>query len=198
MQWEALAPLLLTSLAVMGTPGPATISLTAVGSSFGVRRSLPYLAGIVAGTTIVLLAVATGITAALLAVPAMHVVLLAVSVAYILWLAYHVATAPPLSAQSSSSDAPSLEGGLLLGAANPKAWLAIAAVFAAAELADAASVDAAAKVAVLTVMIVVINAGWLIAGASLAPLLREPRRARMINIALAITLVGATAYATVP
>jgi threonine/homoserine/homoserine lactone efflux protein len=198
MQWGALAPLLLTSLAVMGTPGPATISLTAVGSSFGVRRSLPYLAGIVAGTTIVLLAVATGITAALLAVPAMHALLLAVSVAYILWLAYHVATAPPLSAQSSSSDAPSLAGGLLLGAANPKAWLAIAAVFAAAELADAASVDAAAKVAVLTVMIVVINAGWLIAGASLAPFLREPRRARMINIALAITLVGATAYATAP
>jgi threonine/homoserine/homoserine lactone efflux protein len=51
---------------------------------------------------------------------------------------------------------------------------------------------------VLTVVIVVINASWLIAGASLAPLLREPRRARMINVALAITLVGATAYATVP
>jgi threonine/homoserine/homoserine lactone efflux protein len=198
MHWEALAPLLLTSLAVMGTPGPATISLTAVGSSFGVRRSLPYLAGIVAGTTIVLLAVATGITAALLAAPAMHAVLLAVSVVYILWLAYHVATAPPLSAQSSSSDAPSLAGGVLLGAANPKAWLAIAAVFAAAELADAASVDAAAKVAVLTVLIVVINAGWLLAGASFAPLLREPRRARVINVTLAVILVGATAYATVP
>jgi threonine/homoserine/homoserine lactone efflux protein len=197
MHWGALAPLLLTSLAVMGTPGPATISLTAVGSSFGVRHSLPYLAGIVAGTTIVLLAVATGITAALLAVPAMHALLLAVSVAYILWLAYHVATAPPLSAQSSS-DVPSLAGGLLLGAANPKAWLAIAAVFAAAELADAASIDAAAKVLVLTAMIVLINAGWLIAGASLAPLLRQPRRARMINVALAITLVGATAYAIVP
>jgi threonine/homoserine/homoserine lactone efflux protein len=197
MHWEALAPLLLTSLAVMGTPGPATISLTAVGSSFGVRRSLPYLAGIVAGTTIVLLAVATGITAALLAAPAMHAVLLAVSVVYILWLAYHVATAPPLSAQSSS-DAPSLAGGVLLGAANPKAWLAIAAVFAAAELADAASVDAAAKVAVLTMLIVVINAGWLLAGASFAPLLREPRRARVINVTLAVILVGATAYATVP
>jgi threonine/homoserine/homoserine lactone efflux protein len=198
MHWEALAPLLLTSLAVMGTPGPATISLTAVGSSFGVRRSLPYLAGLVAGTTIVLLAVATGITAALLAVPAMHAALLAVSVAYILWLAYHVATAQPLSAQSSSSDAPSLGGGVLLGAANPKAWLAIAAVFAAAELADSASVDAAAKVAVLTAMIVVINAGWLLAGASFAPLLREPKRARVINVALALIVVGATAYALVP
>ena len=41
-----------------GHAGPATISLTAVGSAFGVRRSLAYLAGIVAGTTVVLLAVA--------------------------------------------------------------------------------------------------------------------------------------------
>jgi hypothetical protein len=43
MHWAALAPLLLMALAIMGTPGPATISLTAVGSSFGLRRSLPYL-----------------------------------------------------------------------------------------------------------------------------------------------------------
>ena len=43
--------LVLTSLAIMGSPGPATISLTATGSAFGVRRSLGYLTGIVIGTT---------------------------------------------------------------------------------------------------------------------------------------------------
>ena len=50
-----LLALLLSSLAIMGSPGPATISLTAAGSVHGVRRSLGYLAGIVLGTTIVLL-----------------------------------------------------------------------------------------------------------------------------------------------
>jgi threonine/homoserine/homoserine lactone efflux protein len=82
----------------MGSPGPATISLTAAGSTYGLRRSLGYLAGIVVGTALVLVAVATGITAALLAVPAMRPVLIAVSAAYILWLAYKVATAPALAA----------------------------------------------------------------------------------------------------
>jgi len=179
----------------MGSPGPATISLTAAGSAYGVRRCLPYLAGIIAGTTIVLVAVATGITAALLAVPAMRAVLIAISAAYIVWLAYHVATAPPLAAQAAASRAPSLAGGTLLGVANPKAWVAIAAVFANARVADAAMVDAAAKVAVLAVMIVLINAAWLVAGASLAPMLRDPRRARAVNTALAAALVGATALA---
>ena len=58
IRWEALGPLVATALAVMGSPGPATISLTAAGSAFGVRRSLGYLTGIVAGTAVVLVAVA--------------------------------------------------------------------------------------------------------------------------------------------
>ena len=195
IRWGSVGPLLLAALAVMGSPGPATISLVAVGSAYGVRRSLPYLAGIIAGTTVVLLAVAAGITAALLAIPAIASVLIGISAAYILWLAYRIATAPPLSERAVASDALSLVGGALLGVANPKAWVAIAAVFASVRLADAAAADAAAKIAVLAAMIVVINATWLAAGASVAPLLRDPRRARVINVALATALVAATALA---
>jgi threonine/homoserine/homoserine lactone efflux protein len=190
-RWDAAATLILTALAIMGTPGPATISLTAAGSAYGMRRSLSYLAGIVAGTTVVLLAVATGITAALLTVPAVRPAVVAAGAAYILWLAYHIATAPPLSTERAAVSAPGVAGGLLLGVANPKAWIAIAAVFASARLAGGAAADAAAKVAVLSVMIVVINAAWLAAGASLAPLLRDPRRARVVNTVLAATLVAA-------
>jgi len=181
----------------MGTPGPATISLTAVGSAHGMRRSLGYLAGIVAGTTAVLLAVATGITAALLAVPAVRPVFIAAGAVYILWLAYHIATAPPLAQRGGAVAAPGVMGGALLGVANPKAWIAIAAVFASARLADGAAADATAKVAVLTGMIVVINAAWLAAGASLAPLLRDPARARLVNRSLAGVLVAAAALTVV-
>ena len=75
IRWESVGPLLIASLAIMGSPGPATISLTAAGSAYGVRRSFAYLVGIIVGTTIVLVAVATGITATLLVVPAMSAVL---------------------------------------------------------------------------------------------------------------------------
>jgi threonine/homoserine/homoserine lactone efflux protein len=195
IHWKLIGPLLLISLAIMGSPGPATISLVAAGSAYGVRRSLTYLIGIIVGTTIVLAAVATGITAAVLAIPAIGSVLIWISAAYILWLAYHIATAPPLAEPPTSSGAFSLAGGALLGVANPKAWVAIAAVFASAHLADAATADAAAKFAVLTGMIIVICATWLVAGRSIAPLLREPGRARTVNAALALALVGATALA---
>ena len=194
IHWGSIGPLLVTALAIMGSPGPATISLAAAGSAYGVRRSLGYLAGIVAGTVVVLVAVATGITATLLAVPALRAVLLVLSAAYILWLAWRIATAgvgtgPRLGA------APSLAGGAMLGVANPKAWVAIAATFGSARLADPATTDAAAKVALLSVVAVLIMTVWLIVGASFAPALRDPRRARVVNLALAAALVAATALA---
>jgi len=180
----------------MGTPGPATISLTAAGAAFGIRRSLAYLGGIIAGTALVLVAVATGITAVLLGVPGVRPVLIGLSAAYILWLAYHLATAAPQSASTQDADAPSLAGGALLGLANPKAWVAIAAVFASARLVHgAAAADALAKTAVLTGMIVLINTTWLLAGAAFAPTLRDPRRSRVVNGVLAVVLVAATGYA---
>ncbi len=178
----------------MGSPGPATISLVAVVAAYGVRRSLPYVCGLLAGSGLVLVAVATGVTATLLAVPALRSLLIAGSAAYILWLAYYIATAPPLSAQRAAADAPSLAGGTVLGVANPKGWVAMAAVFASARLADTAATDAAAKTAVLAVIVLIMTV-WLIAGASLVPMLREPQRARIVNAALAAALVGAAAAA---
>ena len=45
---------------------------------------------------------------------------------------------------------------------------------------------------VLAVLVVLINTAWLGAGASLAPLLHDQRRARIVNVSLAILLVAAT------
>ena len=202
VRWAELGTLLVAATAIMGSPGPATVSLTATGAAHGARRSLPYLAGIVAGTTLVLLAVAAGITTALLAVPALRTVLVVVSAVYIVRLAYLVATAPPLGGPSAGAGAgdgrttaPSARGGLLLGVANPKAWVAIAAVYASVELSASATVDGLVKVTVLTAMIVVINAAWLLAGASLAPVLRRPRASRAFNVAMAAALLVATGLA---
>src|SRR5438093_23795 len=50
IRWGSAGPLMITSLAIMGSPGPATISLTAAGSAYGVRRSVAYLVGIIVGT----------------------------------------------------------------------------------------------------------------------------------------------------
>jgi threonine/homoserine/homoserine lactone efflux protein len=196
IHWGSVASLVAASAAIMGSPGPATVSLVAVVASVGARRAVPYAAGIVAGTAIVLVAVACGVTVALLAVPGLRPALIVVSAVYVLWLAYRIATTPPAS-ENASSAAPSLGAGTLLGVANPKGWVAIAAVFASARLFGSTAADGAAKVAVLAGMIVAIMGTWLVAGASLAPLLRRRRAARVVNGAFALLLVASTVLAVV-
>jgi len=194
--WRPLAGLLLASLVVMGSPGPSTISLTAVGASFGIRRSLPYACGLVVGTTVVLLAVAAGLVALVAAIPHGALALGVLSAAYILYLAVRIATAPPLDDRARPAAAPAFLGGLLLAVANPKAYVAIAAVFAGTTVvAGDPGLDAAVKTALLGGMIVLIHAGWLLAGVSLSRVLRDPRSARLINLVLAAALVAVTAAA---
>ncbi|MGO4438066.1 LysE family translocator [Rhizobium sp. RAF56] len=190
--WPSLA-LALKSALVMGSPGPATMSATAVGAAYGVRRSLPYVGGLIAGTVAVLLVVATGVFAILLSMPLLNSVLEAGSVLYILYLAYRIATAPPLSASEAKGVRPSFSAGLLLALANPKAYIAIAAVFTgAARGLPSSAMDVLVRLAVLGIMIVLIHLLWLFAGSSLSRLFQSPASARVINLTFAALLVGAT------
>jgi threonine/homoserine/homoserine lactone efflux protein len=190
--------LLLASLVIMGSPGPSTISATAVGAAYGFRRSLGYVSGLIVGTVAVLLAVATGVVAFLLSVPHGSLVLTAVSATYILYLAFKIAMAPPLARRDDQVAAPAFSGGFLLAVANPKAYLAIAAVFAGVSLfQDRRLFDAAIKIALLTGMIVAIHMIWLLVGAGLSRFLQHPAISRAVNISLAVLLIVATSFAVV-
>ena len=89
--------------------------------------------------------------------------------------------------------APAFAGGFLLAIANPKAYLAIAAVFAGTSIfGDDHALDAVVKVALLGVMIVIIHLFWLLAGASLSRFLQDPMSSRLVNVLLAAALLAAT------
>ncbi len=194
--WRPVLTLILASVAVMGSPGPSTISATAVGAAYGFRRSLMYTGGLILGTTAVLLAVAVGVVTILLSIPHGAPVLVAISAIYIVYLAFRIATAPPLAGRRDQVAAPAFAGGFLLAIANPKAYLAIAAVFAGTSIfGEDHALDAAVKTALLGVMIVIIHMCWLLAGASLSPLLQDPTSSRIVNVSLAAGLVVTTAIA---
>lgn len=186
--WRPILALLLASIVIMGSPGPSTMSATAVGAAYGFRRSLVYVSGLILGTTTVLLAVAIGVVAILLSIPHGAQILGAASAIYILYLSLRIATAPPLAARRGQVTAPAFAGGFLLAIANPKAYLAIAAVFAQNH-----ALDAAIKLALLIVMIVLIHLVWLAAGAALSRILHDPIASRIINVSLAMSLAVMTA-----
>lgn len=194
--WRQLVALVLAATVVMGSPGPATISVTAVGAAFGLRDSLRYAWGIALGTIAVLLVVATGVMAVLTSMPKLAPLLAFASGAYILYLAFKIATAPPLAARAAEASRPTWLAGFLLAVANPKAYVAIAAVFAGASSSQSAGdIGIWLKLTVLALMIVAIHAVWLVAGAAFARFLRRPAASRTINLVFAATLVLTTALA---
>jgi threonine/homoserine/homoserine lactone efflux protein len=172
------------------------MSVTAVGAVYGFRRSLKYASGLIVGTTAVLLAVAIGIVTIVLSIPHAAPILVAISAVYMLYLAFRVATAPPLAGRRGKVAAPAFAGGFLLAISNPKAYLAIAAVFAGTSIFGGDRVlDAAVKTALLTAMIVIIHMCWLSAGTLLSRVLQDPASSRVINISLAASLVVMTVFA---
>ncbi len=191
---QGVLALLLASIVVMGSPGPATISVAAVTAGFGPRRALAYVAGVALGTEAVLLAVALGLTSLLWALPGLAPVLIVLASVYLLYLAYRIATAPPLGSAAGAGREPRPLAGFLLAIANPKAYLAIAAVYAGSALPGLGPEAAAlAKTAVLAVMVLLIHLAWLVAGAALSRLLHHPRASRLLNLFFAAVLVATVA-----
>src|SRR5207249_5188879 len=85
------------------TPGPNTILVTASGASFGFRRTIPCMLGILLGFPVMLIAVGWGLGALFESHPAVHAALRWIGAVYLLFLAWKIATA-------GASDAPDARG----------------------------------------------------------------------------------------
>lgn len=197
-----LLPFLLAGLALTGSPGPANLGLAAMGAAFGARRSLAYQAGAVFGMLVIMLVTASGLAALLLALPGVRAVAVGLGAAYMLWLAWRIATAPTSDQRpdrprrEAASRPPSFLGGLALQLANPKAYAAMAGLFSGFVLQEGDPLaDAAWKVLLLLTVIAGVTTLWLHLGALLARLATRPGWQRAINLAFALSLVAATGLA---
>ncbi len=180
------------------TPGPNNAMLAASGANFGLARSVPHMLGVAIGFPVMFAAVALGAGEALRAHPAVYAALHWIGAAYLLWLAWHVATARP-----AEQDAPRgrrrrplrFTEAAAFQWANPKAWLiAVSGVAAYATQGERVS---APQVLVLAVLFLVIClptvALWTSIGAGTARLLRTPRQMRLFNLGMGLLLVASLA-----
>jgi threonine/homoserine/homoserine lactone efflux protein len=187
----------LAGLALAGSPGPATLSLAATGAAFGSRRGLGYMAGIVIGMLGVIAVVVSGLAGLVLALPGVGPLVITLSAAYFLYLAYRIATAPPLAGKAGQGAAPNFPAGFLLSLINPKGYAAMAGLFSGFVLTDEMSRDLALKLVILLAIMITVNLAWLYAGAAMTRLFRNPRTNRLINIIFALLLIGSVAFAFV-
>lgn len=178
------------------TPGPNNVMLTAAGANFGLRRTLPQMAGICIGVAIQLLATCAGLGALFNRWPALQFTLGWAGAAYLVFLGWQMLRSAEVQVQEGARPVSLLEG-TLFQFLNPKAWVmtvTAAAVFLPQQLGPLAR--SAYMVGITEVIGIPCLLVWALFGSALRALLASPRNRRIFNISMALAL-GATAVAMV-
>lgn len=113
------------------TPGPNNVMLMTSGLNFGVRRSLPLLAGICVGFSVMLLLVGAGFSQLFERFPSMHFIIKCIGVVYLLYLAYMIACSAGSVSSTPQSEPFSFLKGALFQWVNAKAWVVATGAIAA-------------------------------------------------------------------
>ena len=185
---------LLTALAAFAfvssiTPGPNNLMLMTSGANYGFLRSVPHMLGVAVGFTVMIVIVGLGLMQLFERFPLAHQVLTWVSVAYLLWLSWKIATAKMPDTRAHSGRPMSFLQAALFQWVNPKAWafgLSIITIYVPVA-GFAPLLLAAIVVAVMAFPSVTL---WTVMGGQMSRFLTNPRRLRAFNITMAILLLG--------
>jgi threonine/homoserine/homoserine lactone efflux protein len=172
------------------TPGPNNVMLTASGATFGFRKTIPHILGVLAGFSVVLFGVCAGLDVVFSRWPQLQTVLRWAGAAYLLYLGWRILRSGEARAAESRKPLTALEaaGFQFL---NPKAWmmtLTAAAMFLPRELGLLAG--SSYMVGVMAVTNLPCITVWALFGSSMRGFLAKPAGRLTFNIVLALALVA--------
>ncbi|WP_166267397.1 LysE family translocator [Marinobacter caseinilyticus] len=171
------------------TPGPNNLMLMASGANFGFRRTLPHMLGIGVGFVVMVVLVGLGLVQVFQAYPVSYTVLMVLSVVYLLFLAWKIATsAPPDQVEQVGTPFTFLQAALFQWV-NPKAWAM--ALTAVSVYSPSREFGAIVLVAVIFGLINMPSVStWTLLGQQMQRVLTNPQRLRRFNVAMALLLLA--------
>ncbi len=170
------------------TPGPNNMMLLASGVNFGFRRTVPHMLGISIGHSLMVFLMGLGLAGVFKAWPPALLVLKALAVGYMLWLAWKIAqSGAPGEGRSAARPMTFLQAAAFQWV-NPKAWMM--AVGAVSAYVTQPSVWAYAAVAGVFAAVNLPSVSiWAGAGQAMRRWLDAPGRLRAFNWGMAGLLV---------
>ncbi len=191
MSSQAFVALLVYAFVTSITPGPNNLILLSSGVNFGFVRTIPNMLGIGGGFLSLLLAVGFGLGAVLTAFPALHLALKIAGGAYLVYLAWRIATSRSIGAGDTARARPMtfLEAAAFQWV-NPKAW--VMAVSAMAVYTDPQRPFL--SVLIVSLAFAAVNvpsvSTWAGFGTALRGFLSDPVRLKWFNIAMGLLLLA--------
>lgn len=188
--YDLLTAFILFAFVSSITPGPNNTMLLASGVNFGVRRSIPHAMGISIGFMLMVLGVGFGLGELFKAWPPLYSILRYVGAAYLLYLAWKIATSGPISGDAAGTRKPlSFWGAAAFQWVNPKVW--VMAVGAITTYTPAQGY--VLNVIVIAALFALVNLPsvgiWVMFGSALRNLLQNPRWLMLFNVLMALLLV---------
>lgn len=186
---SALLSLFGFSVAMYITPGPNNVMVASSAANYGIRATLPHMLGIAFGFSLMLALVCAGLGSVLVTWPLLLPLFRWVGAAWLVWLAWQIASAPPPGA-GGRRRVLGFSGAAAFQWVNPKAWLI--AVGAAGEY---LSPHQSLIVQLARIFVVFLLVGmpcllvWALLGSGAGRLLRSPVQLRAFNVAMALLLV---------
>ena len=189
MTYDLFAALVLFAFVTSITPGPNNMMLMASGANFGIRRTVPHMLGVALGFVIMALVVGAGLVQVFDAYPVSYTVLKVVSVTYLLWLAWKIASAAGIDGRKTVAKPMTFLQAVAFQWVNPKAWtMAVGAITA---YAPSQTMGSIAAVAVIFGMVNLPTVGsWTVIGQQMARFLNTPGRMVLFNRVMAGLLVA--------
>ncbi len=191
MSSDAFLALLVYAFVSSITPGPNNFMLLASSVNFGFVRTIPHMLGIGIGFFLLLLGVGFGLGTLLAAFPAMHIALKVAGGAYLLFLAWKIATSRKLGSGREEGARPMrfIEAAAFQWV-NPKAWvmaLSAMAVYTSPAAPYRSVLIVGSAFALVNFPSVSCWAGF---GTGLRGFLSDPTRLKWFNIVMGLTLAA--------
>ena len=156
------------SFLMMVTPGPGVLSLAGVGAGFGWKVGMMYLIGLFFGTNGVALLVVLGFKQFLFEIDGVEITFLLLSLSYLSFLSWRIATSDNKTGFKQSLKAPRLYEGIFLQFVNPKAYVVQGHLFVVLSLGMASySNEIIVKFIIVNSIWIPIHLLWLWLGISL-------------------------------
>jgi threonine/homoserine/homoserine lactone efflux protein len=171
------------------TPGPNNVMLTASGATFGFRRTVPHMLGVVCGFVVQLLLVCAGLSAVFARWPALQTALSWAGAAYLVYLGVRMLRRTDAQAQARARPVTFVEA-VLFQFLNPKAWVmsvTAATLFLPHEL--GVFLSAAYMALVMEGVGVPCMAVWALFGSALREFLAGARARQAFNAVMAFALL---------
>ena len=192
MSFESLSALpagILFALVTTITPGPNNTMLLASGVNFGFRRTLPHVFGISAGVVLLMLCVGFGLGEAFRRFPALYLVLEIASIAYLLYLAWKIGTSGEVKLRKGERRPMKFHEAIAFQWVNPKAWMMVLTAVTTIHVSE----NFGRNVMLMAVVFYVIGLPciclWAGFGTAMRQVLTDPKRLRIFNVAMALSLV---------